>query len=269
MSVDRDDLLGLGVALLPDAQLQRSAQDVGRRVRAALVLGHREPRRVPGFRERAGVVVDRQPQVVAERGAGNALRLVLVEQARSSPRSGRICACGRAPPYRQHAAQQRGRQRSCVSRSSQPLIDGVDEHGCGPRSRASRRSGFRNPGSAARPSPDPGVMPFLIIACTRSRTMVTMSRYSTTSNSSQMRPRPGTMRVPPSVCMLRDRQVDDAVQALDHAVDVPAGGAVDHREGRRAEQSRRWRSRRSSGRTPGCRRRCAPSARAPAARPRR
>src|SRR5262245_40239175 len=43
------------------------------------------------------------------------------------------------------------------------------------------------------------VMPRLTMSCTRSRMIVTMSRYSTRSASSEIRPWPGTIIVPPSV----------------------------------------------------------------------
>jgi hypothetical protein len=74
------DLLRLGIALVPDPHVERTAKDIRGGVSAALMLGHRQPGGVPGLGERAGVLVDRQPEIVAERGPGNSLRLVLVEE---------------------------------------------------------------------------------------------------------------------------------------------------------------------------------------------
>src|SRR6187455_3717642 len=79
VEMNRHHLLRLGIAFVPDPQVERPAQDVRRRVGPALVLRHGEPRRVPGVGKGAGAVVDGQTEVVAERRPGNALGLVLVE----------------------------------------------------------------------------------------------------------------------------------------------------------------------------------------------
>ena len=66
------------------------------------------------------------------------------------------------------------------------------------RSPWSRRTADRNPASASAAFTCSSVMPFLIMSWMRSRMMVTMSRYSTTSASSHRRPWPGITYVPPS-----------------------------------------------------------------------
>src|SRR5215469_15723017 len=47
-------------------------------MRLRLVLAQRQDRRVPAVSLQAGGVVDRQPEVVAELGTGNAVLLILV-----------------------------------------------------------------------------------------------------------------------------------------------------------------------------------------------
>ncbi|MNC85446.1 hypothetical protein D3C83_10450 [compost metagenome] len=51
-------------------------------MRAALVLGQGQARRIPAVGPLAGSGIDRQAQIVAELGTRTALRLILVEEAR-------------------------------------------------------------------------------------------------------------------------------------------------------------------------------------------
>ncbi len=62
---------------------------------ATLMLGHSQPRGIPCFCERTGVVVDGQTQVIAERRTWNPLRLVLVKDAAPMPRKFCLRGCGR------------------------------------------------------------------------------------------------------------------------------------------------------------------------------
>ena len=106
VQVNRHQLLRLGMALVPDPHVQRTAQDVRRRVSPALMLGHRQSGCVPRLGECPRALVDRQPQEVAERRPGNPLRLVLVEDRvvaardvelrRRRARRGRIAASSSA-----------------------------------------------------------------------------------------------------------------------------------------------------------------------------
>ena len=88
--VNRHDLLRLGMPFLPDAHVQRPAQDIRRRMRPALMLGDREARGVPCLGKGAGAVVDRQAQVVAKRRPRNPLGLVLVKEAVPTARQIRL-----------------------------------------------------------------------------------------------------------------------------------------------------------------------------------
>ena len=79
MRVPRDDLLRGCIYFLPNPHVERSARPVVGWMRLALMLGQRENFRVPGGGSHARRVGDREPEVVADFGAGNAFRLVLVE----------------------------------------------------------------------------------------------------------------------------------------------------------------------------------------------
>ena len=61
-----DQLLGVAVHFLPDAQVGGAAPGVIGRMRAALILGQRQQRRVPAIAAQARRVVDRQPEIVAD-----------------------------------------------------------------------------------------------------------------------------------------------------------------------------------------------------------
>ena len=61
-----DQLLRVAVHFLPDAQVGGSAPGVVGRVRAALILGQREQRRIPAIAAQARRVVDRQSEIVAD-----------------------------------------------------------------------------------------------------------------------------------------------------------------------------------------------------------
>ena len=77
--VVRDELLRGAVELAPDAQVRGAARRVVGGVRLALVLGQREDRCVPAVAVQAARLVDRQAEIVADVGPGNALRLILVK----------------------------------------------------------------------------------------------------------------------------------------------------------------------------------------------
>src|SRR5689334_6802320 len=76
--LDGDELLADRIALFPDAQLQRPPVNVSRRVNLALVFRRLEPQRVPTERPLASRVIHRKAQVIDERGAGDALGLILL-----------------------------------------------------------------------------------------------------------------------------------------------------------------------------------------------
>ena len=86
--LDRDERLGLGIALFPDAQLQRTAIDVRRNVHLALVLVERQARRVPAERPLARRFGDREAEIVDEVRTGDALGLIFV--IARSPAAGEI-----------------------------------------------------------------------------------------------------------------------------------------------------------------------------------
>ena len=93
-------ILRLGIALLPDAKLERTAIDVRRDVHLALMLGQRQPRRIPAERPLARAVGDRQTEVVAELRTGNALGLIFGKaRAQASRQVGRG-PCRRRPATR-------------------------------------------------------------------------------------------------------------------------------------------------------------------------
>src|SRR5436190_8453887 len=77
--VNRDHLLRLRIALFPDAHVERTAKDVRRRMRPALMLGNRQTRRIPRLGKGARLVGNRKAEIVAERWAWHAFELVLVE----------------------------------------------------------------------------------------------------------------------------------------------------------------------------------------------
>jgi hypothetical protein len=79
VGVPGDDLLRGGVDFLPDAEVGRAARAVVGRVRLALMFRQRQQGGVPGISAHAGFGGDGQAQVVADFGAGDALRLVFVE----------------------------------------------------------------------------------------------------------------------------------------------------------------------------------------------
>ncbi len=80
VGVPRHDLLRRRVHFFRDAQIRRPADAVIGRVRLALMLREREQVGIPDVAAHASRVVDRQPQIVADLGAGNALRLVLMKE---------------------------------------------------------------------------------------------------------------------------------------------------------------------------------------------
>ena len=63
-----------------------------------------------------------------------------------------------------------------------------------------------------------------------------MLRYDATSAVSDSRPRPGTIHVPPCDAILGNRQIEDVIEAVDHALDRAALGRVDQRIADRREQ---------------------------------
>ena len=89
MRVDGDELLRRRVALFPDAQAGEARHVVGR-VHAALVLGQRDERGVPGVGAGADGVVDRQARVVAELGARQTVGPVLVQDAEVVPHARQV-----------------------------------------------------------------------------------------------------------------------------------------------------------------------------------
>ena len=84
--LDRDELLRVRVPIFPDAEVQRTAIDVGRDVHAALLFRQRDPRRIPAVGELPRRRVDRQAEIVAEVGARNALRKVFLVPRAPGPR---------------------------------------------------------------------------------------------------------------------------------------------------------------------------------------
>ena len=82
MGVISDQLLRVAVHFLPDTQVGGSAPGVIGRMRATLILGQRQQRRVPAIAAQARRVVDRQPEIVADIRAGNALQKIFVELGR-------------------------------------------------------------------------------------------------------------------------------------------------------------------------------------------
>src|SRR6185436_5042815 len=79
--LDGDRVLRGWIAFFGDPHANRPAIDVRRDMRAALLLGLRETRRVPTVRVLTRGGVDRQAKVVGEVGARAALWLILVEDA--------------------------------------------------------------------------------------------------------------------------------------------------------------------------------------------
>ena len=75
----RDEPLRDGIVLFDDREAAGASILVRRRVRQALVLGHREPRRRIQRRFVAQRIVDRQAGVVAEIGAAAAIEELLLE----------------------------------------------------------------------------------------------------------------------------------------------------------------------------------------------
>ena len=92
------------------------------------------------------------------------------------------------------------------------LVDRLDEPRGRPRTRCRRRSAGRSRASASPPSPARASARACTMSWMRSRTIVTMSRYSSTSASSQTRPCPGMTNVPPSCSCVGHRDVEDAVE---------------------------------------------------------
>ena len=72
-------------------------------------------------------------------------------------------------------------------------------------------------------------MPLPIESFTRSRMIVSMLRYDATSAVSDSRPRPGMIHVPPCAAVLGDGEIEDVIQAVDHALDAAALVDVDDR----------------------------------------
>src|ERR1700752_4256138 len=81
--LDRDDLLRLGILLLPNAQVQRAVVDVGRHVYAALMLLKRQARGIPALSEQARGVVDRDAEIVAKVRSGPAVLFIFVSPVRN------------------------------------------------------------------------------------------------------------------------------------------------------------------------------------------
>src|SRR5262249_44466340 len=131
---DREKLLGFGIAILPDPQRQRTTIDVGRHVHLTLVLGQRQPRRIPAERPLACAVGDRQPEEIGELGAGNAFGKVLV--VRRAPASGQI-RLGTGGRRREHnREQQRDRRRESSHRGLQRCVTGGGCYTSDPRGAA-------------------------------------------------------------------------------------------------------------------------------------
>src|SRR5437667_4760160 len=76
--LDGQEILRIGIALVPDAELHRTAEDVAGVIDLALVLGDRAARDVPAVGVEARGLVDRQAGVVAPVAAGHAIHLILV-----------------------------------------------------------------------------------------------------------------------------------------------------------------------------------------------
>ena len=84
VDLDGDELLRVPVALFPDADRREAGRVVGG-VDAALVLGQRDERRVPGVGAEPHGVGDRDAGVVAELGARQTVGFVLVEDEEVVP----------------------------------------------------------------------------------------------------------------------------------------------------------------------------------------
>jgi hypothetical protein len=80
--LDRDDLLRLGILLLPDAEVQRAVVDVGRHVHATLMLLKRQARGIPALSEETRGVVDRDAEIVAEVRSGPPVLFIFVSPIR-------------------------------------------------------------------------------------------------------------------------------------------------------------------------------------------
>ena len=93
--LDRDELLRVRIALFPDPELQRTSIYVGRDVHLALMLGQRQSRRIPAERPLPRAVGDRQAEIVAELGAGNALGLIFIESGAPAARQVNLRVCRR------------------------------------------------------------------------------------------------------------------------------------------------------------------------------
>ncbi len=92
VGVDRDELLRRGIPLFPDAHAGE-ARDVVGRVHPALIFRQRDERRVPRVGAQPDRVVHRQPGVVAELGAEQAIGPILLENAEIVPDAGQIDLC--------------------------------------------------------------------------------------------------------------------------------------------------------------------------------
>ena len=87
--VDRDQVLRLRIALLPDAELQGAAIDVGDRVDLALVLRERQTVRIPAQGPLASLGVDRNAEIIdqirARECAPAGLRKIAGPRCRTDP----------------------------------------------------------------------------------------------------------------------------------------------------------------------------------------
>jgi hypothetical protein len=84
--LDRDELLRIGVPILPDAKIQRAAVDIRRDVHTTLLFRQRDAGRIPAVGELSRRRVDRQTEIIAEVGARNTLRKVFLVPGTPGPR---------------------------------------------------------------------------------------------------------------------------------------------------------------------------------------
>jgi len=89
-----------------DSEIADTTEAVGRRVRLARVLLHREDACIPRLAARATSFVNRKPQVITDFGTGRALDLIFVHDGRPDPRqvnlSGRRLRGAQPRERRQH-----------------------------------------------------------------------------------------------------------------------------------------------------------------------
>ena len=112
--IDRDQFLRIGIAFFPDPYAQWSPVDVAHGVDLALVFGQRVPGRVPTEGELASLRVDRESEVIHQRGSGAAFEAVFLPRWR--PVAGEV-ELGIGRGRRQQCGNDDERREQCTATS--------------------------------------------------------------------------------------------------------------------------------------------------------